>query len=115
MECLPLALGLIAGIGEFIPYLGPVIAAVPAAAFWTLFAYLVLHLIEGQLAAPLIQRHMVTIAPAVMLLGMVAVTYLFGTIAIIFAGPSPWSFAAIKLIYMRDKLGKRTTLTRKLG
>ncbi len=122
----PMALGLIAGIGEFIPYLGPLIAAIPAllvaltkspdATLWTLLAYLVIHQIEGQLAAPLIQRHMVAIPPAVMLLGIVAVTYLFGAIAIIFAAPiAVVAFATINLIYMRDTLGERTTLTRKLS
>jgi predicted PurR-regulated permease PerM len=122
----PLALGLIAAIGEFIPYLGPILAAIPAilvaitkspeAALWTLFAYLVIHQIEGQIVAPLIQRHMVAIPPAVMLLGIVAITYLFGAIAIIFAAPiAVVVFAAVNLLYVRDTLGERTTLTRKLG
>jgi len=122
----PLALGLIAGMGEFIPYLGPILAAIPAVlvaltkspdtALWTLCAYLVIHQIEGQVAAPLIQRHMVAIPPAVMLLGMIAVTYLFGAFAVIFAAPiAVVVFAAINLIYMRDTLGEKTTLTRKLG
>ena len=49
----PLALGLIAGITEFIPYVGPVIAAIPAVLvaatqgtdqlLWTLAAYLAIH------------------------------------------------------------------------
>ena len=121
-----LALGLIAGIGEFIPYLGPILAAIPAilvaitkspeAALWTLVAYLVIHQIEGQIVAPLIQRHMVAIPPAVMLFGIVAITYLFGAIAIIFAAPiAVVVFAAVNLVYVRDTLGEKTTLTRKLG
>lgn len=122
----PLALGLIAGIGEFIPYLGPLLSAIPAilvaitkspeTALWTLFAYLVIHQLEGQIVAPLIQRHMVAIPPAVMLFGIVAITYLFGAIAIIFAAPiAVVVFAAINLIYVRDTLGEKTALTRKLG
>jgi predicted PurR-regulated permease PerM len=122
----PLAIGLIAGIGEFIPYLGPILAAIPAVlvaitkspetALWTLLVYLVIHQIEGQIVAPLIQRHMVAIPPAVMLLGIVAITYLFGAIAIIFAAPiAVVIFAAVNLIYVRDTLGEKTTLTRKLG
>jgi predicted PurR-regulated permease PerM len=122
----PLALGLIAGIGEFIPYLGPILAAIPAVlvaitkspetALWTLLAYLVIHQIEGEIVAPLIQRHMVAIPPAVMLLGIVAITYLFGAIAIIFAAPiAVVVFAAVNLLYVRDTLGEKTTLTRKLS
>jgi predicted PurR-regulated permease PerM len=121
-----LALGLIAGIGEFIPYLGPILAAIPAVlvaitkspetALWTLLAYLIIHQLEGQIVSPLIQRHMVAIPPAVMLLGIVAITYLFGTVAIIFAAPiAVVIFAAVNLIYVRDTLGEKTTLTRKLG
>lgn len=121
----PLALGLIAGIGQFIPYLGAIVAAIPAilvalskspeAALWTLLAYLVIHQVEGQIVSPLIQRHMVAIPPAVMLLGIVAITYLFGTIAIIFAAPiAVVIYAAVNLIYIRDMLGEKTALTRKL-
>lgn len=122
----PLALGLIAGIGEFIPYLGPFLAAIPAilvaltqsptTALWTAFAYLVIHQIEGNLVAPLIQRRMVAIPPAVMLLGIAAISYLFGAIAIIFAAPiAVVIFAAVNLIYVRDTLHEKTALTRKLS
>lgn len=122
----PLAIGLIAGIGEFIPYLGPILAAIPAVlvaitkspetALWTLLVYIGIHQLEGQIVAPLIQRHMVAIPPAVMLLGIVAITYLFGMVAIIFAAPiAVVVFAAVNLIYVRDTLGEKTTLTRKLG
>ena len=119
------ALGLIAGIGEFIPYLGPLLAAIPAvlvalskspeAALWTGVAYLIIHQIEGNLIAPLIQRRMVAIPPAVMLLGIVAITWLFGSVAIVFAAPIVVViFAAVSLLYVRDTLGEKTALTSKL-
>jgi predicted PurR-regulated permease PerM len=121
----PLALGLIAAVGEFIPYLGPILAGIPAVlvaltkspetALWTLLAYLLIHQIEGNLVAPLIQRRMVAIPPAVMLLGIVAITYLFGAVAIIFAAPmAVVIFAAVNLIYVRDTLHEKTELTRRL-
>jgi len=121
----PLALGLIAGVGEFIPYLGPFLAAIPAilvaitkspeATLWTAIAYFAIHQIEGNLVVPLIQRRMVMIPPAVMLLGIVSITYLFGMVAIIFAAPIVVViFAAVSLLYVRDTLGEKTALTRKL-
>lgn len=121
----PLALGLIAFVGEFIPYLGPILAAIPAilvaltkspdTALWTLLAYLIIHQIEGQIIAPMIQRRMVFIPPAVMLLGIVALTYLFGSVAIIFAAPIVVIiFAAVNLLYVHDTLGENTELTRSL-
>ena len=121
----PLALGLIAGIGEFIPYVGPLLAAIPAllvalttspqATLWTAVAYLIIHQIEGNIVAPLVQRRMVSIPPAVMLLGIVAITYLFGATAIVFAAPIVVViFAAVTLLYVQDTLGEKTALTRKL-
>lgn len=93
----PLALGLIAGLAEFVPYLGPIIAAIPAAleaitvglgAFiWTMLAYVLIHQAEGHLFTPLIQRRMVYIPPAAMLFIIVAIDALFGPVALIFAAP----------------------------
>ncbi len=45
-----------------------------------------------------------------------AITYLFGAIAIIFAAPIAVAvFTAANLIYVRDTLGEKTTLISKLG
>jgi predicted PurR-regulated permease PerM len=117
----PLALGTIAGVTEFIPYLGPIIASVPAilvamtkdwnAVLWTVVAYLLIHQIEGNVIVPMIQRQMVFIPPAVMLLGVVAITFMFGTVAIIFAAPiAVILFVAVKKLYVRDSLGEETTI-----
>ncbi len=121
----PLALGLIAGVGEFIPYLGPILAAIPAilvaltkgpeTVLWTLVAYLIIHQIEGHVVTPLVQNRMVFVPPAVMLIGIAALSYLFGAVSIIFAAPiTVVIFAAVNLPYVRDTLGERTMLTRKL-
>ena len=117
----PLALGLIAGTTEFIPYVGPIIAAIPAilvaatksldAVIWTVLAYVLIHQTEGNLVVPLIQRHMVFIPPAVILLGMAAITYLFGTVAIVFAAPiAVVLFVLVKKLYVRDSLGEATPI-----
>ena len=50
-----------------------------------------------------------------MLLGVVAITYLFGAVAIIFAAPIVVViFAGVSLLYVHDTLGEKTALTRKL-
>jgi predicted PurR-regulated permease PerM len=109
-----------------VPYLGPFLAAIPAllvavtkspnAVLWTAVAYLLIHQIEGNLIAPIIQRRMVLIPPAVMLLGIAAMSYVFGVVAIIFAGPIVVViFTAVSLLYVRDTLGEETALTDKLG
>lgn len=117
----PVALGVIAGLAEFIPYLGPVIAAIPAllvavtqggqAVLWTGIAYLLIHQAEGNLIAPLIQRQMVFIPPAVMLFGIVTVLFAFGGVAVIFAAPiAVIIFVAVEKIYVRDSLGEKVSL-----
>src|SRR5581483_4497429 len=116
-----LALGVIAGVAEFIPYLGPIIAAVPAllvaatqdwhAVLWTLVAYTAIHQVEGNVFVPLIQRHMVFIPPAVILLGIVAIGLLFGPVAIVFATPiAVVVFVLVKKLYVRDALGEPTPI-----
>jgi predicted PurR-regulated permease PerM len=122
----PLALGAIAGLAEFIPYLGPVMASIPAilvavtsgydAALWTIVAYLVIHQIEGNVIVPMVQRRLVFIPPAVLLLSIVAVTEIYGAIGIIFAAPiTVIAFVAIKKLYVRDGLGQPTELPGERG
>lgn len=91
------ALGLIAFVAEFIPFLGPILAAIPAvlvaltqsdhAAILTAVAYLLIHQVEGNLVTPLIGRRLIEIPPALTLLGLAAVAALFGLGGVLFAGP----------------------------
>ena len=117
----PLALGAIAGLAEFIPYLGPILASIPAIlvavtsgfypALWTVIAYIIIHQIEGNLIVPMVERRLVFVPPAVLLLSIVAVTEIFGTIGIIFAAPiTVIVFVAVKKLYVRDSLGQSTEL-----
>ncbi|MEK8092585.1 AI-2E family transporter [Methylocystis sp. IM3] len=117
----PLALGVIAGVTEFVPYLGPIVAAIPAvlvavtlsptAIAWTIAAYVLIHQTEGHLVTPLIQRQMVYIPPAVILFGIAAISSLFGLAGTIFAAPLTVSlFVLIKKLYVRDSLGEATAL-----
>jgi predicted PurR-regulated permease PerM len=117
----PLALGAIAAIAEFVPYLGPIVASIPAIlvattkgfypVLWTIIAYAIIHQAEGNLIAPIIQRRMVLVPPALLLLSIVAISLVFGSAAIIFAAPiSVIAFVAVKKLYIREGLGQPTTL-----
>ncbi len=112
----PWALGLIAGIAEFVPVVGPIIAAIPAilvaatqnphAVLWTILAYTLIHQLEGHIVVPFIQRFLFVIPPAVTLLGIVAIGSLFGVMAIPLASPlAVVAFVMIKKLYVRDTLG----------
>ncbi len=115
------ALGLIAGLFEFIPYVGPILGAVPGVlvamtqglntVLWTIAAYTLIQQLEGHLIAPLISRQMVYIPPLVLILGIVAITTLFGLYAAIFAVPiAIIIFVAVKKLYVRDSLGEQTPI-----
>jgi predicted PurR-regulated permease PerM len=94
---LALSLGILAGVAEFVPYLGPILSAVPAIlvaftlgptlALETGGVYLIIHGIEAYVLVPLIQRRAVALPPA---LGIVAVVFfglLLGPVGVIFAHP----------------------------
>lgn len=115
----PIALALIAGIAEMVPYVGPFISAVPALlvavtmglgpVLWTAIVYLLIHLIEGYVAAPLLERHFVTIPPALVLIGIVAVDLIFGTIGIVLAAPlTVVIYMLVKMNYVDDPLELHT-------
>ncbi len=109
------ALALLAGILEIVPYLGPFISAIPAVlvaltigitpALWTLGAYVLIHVFEGYVTAPMIERYFVTIPPALILSGIVVSDLLFGTIGVIMAAPiTVVVYMAAKMIYVEDPL-----------
>jgi predicted PurR-regulated permease PerM len=117
----PLALGLIAGLTEIVPYVGPFIGAFPAVlvaltqgmqpAIWTMAAYLVIHLFEGYIVGPLVQQWFVTIPPALILLGIAAISLIFGPFGIVVAAPMTVAiFVAVKMFYIRDTLHQPTEI-----
>ena len=91
------ALGLISGLTNFIPLIGPFIGAVPGIliAFaddpekvvWAALVYFVAQQLEGNVLTPIVQRHAVSIPPAVLIFALAAMGTLFGTIGIILAAP----------------------------
>ena len=117
----PLALALISFITEAIPYLGPFLGAIPAvlvattksldAPLYAAGAYLLIHVIEGYLISPMIQRYFVSIPPALMLLGITISEMLFGTPGLLVAAPLTVAiFMVVRMFYLRDALHERTAL-----
>ena len=116
-----LALGLLAGLLEFIPYLGPIAASIPALlialstgldlALWTLGLYTVVQQVEGNFIQPMVQRYAVHIPPALLLFSLIGVGMLFGTIGIFLAAPlTVVAFVLVKLLYVREGLHTATEI-----
>ncbi|MGA9601641.1 MAG: AI-2E family transporter [Methylocystis sp.] len=111
----PLALGVISGAAEFVPYVGPILAIVPSvlvaatvnvrAMAWTFGAYILIHQIEGNLIMPIIQRQLIHIPPAFMLFSIVSLGLLFGPAGTIFAAPiTVVFFVIVTTLYTHDTL-----------
>lgn len=121
----PVVLALIAGISEIIPYLGPFIGAVPAIlvaltvgivpALWTVAVYVAIHVFEGYLIAPLLQRHLVHIPPALILMSILFCQLLIGPLGVMFAAPiAVFTYTAVKLLYVRDTLNEHVELPKRI-
>jgi predicted PurR-regulated permease PerM len=103
----PFLLGLIAGIGEFIPMIGPIVAAVPAvsiAAFygWGLFAavlvlYIVIQQVENYVLVPRIMGHTVDLPALIVLVAFLIGTELMGVLGGILAMPIA---AALQVLWL---------------
>ncbi len=116
-----LALGLIAGLADFIPFLGPILGALPAvliafsvsgeAALWTVLAVLAIQQIEGNIIFPLVARSVISIPPALALFAILIGSVLFGTLGLIFGFPlAVLTYVLVKKLYVRETLGEHTTV-----
>lgn len=104
----PLALGLAAGLLEFVPVVGPILAAIPAllVAFtvrpglvlWVALAFVVIQQVESNLLTPLLARRVVSVPPALMLFALVAFGALFGPLGVVLAAP----LLVIVFVVVRD-------------
>ena len=117
---LVLTLGLITGIMEMIPYLGAWVSAVPAALIalqalgpWycgmVLLLFLALHIFEGYLIAPLVQRRAMHLPPALTLVAQVLLGQLMGALGLLIAAPLTVTVVVlVKKLYVEYALGDKT-------
>lgn len=116
-----LTLGILSGILEFVPFIGPIISAIPAvllalavdpsAALWTIALYLVVQQIEGNLLEPLVQQRAVSLPPALLLFSIVIGGLLFGIPGILVAAPLlVVTFVMVKRLYVRETLHTDTPM-----
>jgi predicted PurR-regulated permease PerM len=114
-----LALALLAGLAQFVPLIGPIVAAIPALlialsegwqiALWTLLLYVAIQQVESNVITPLVQRQAVSLPPAVTLFAVVAFGLLFGPLGILFATPlAVVVMVAMKKLWVRETLGEPT-------
>lgn len=114
-----LAFGLLAALLEFIPFVGPILAAIPAIlisaaidpqmALWVAGVYFVVQQLEGYVFSPLLQQWAVDLPGAVLLFSLLAMGSLFGALGIVFAAPlTVVIYVLVKKLYVREALDTAT-------
>jgi predicted PurR-regulated permease PerM len=92
-----LAFAVLAGLFEFVPYIGPIVAAIPAVivafsesvgkGIATIALYVLVNQVEGNITLPLIMAQAVDLHPAVVAVGLVVVGAMFGFVGVFVAVP----------------------------
>jgi predicted PurR-regulated permease PerM len=115
------ALGFIAGLLEFIPTVGPILAAVPAIAMGfvdgpekavvVIVAYWGIQFLENNLLIPWLMRGGMDIPPALTLVAQGLMTLVFGFLGLMVAVPLTAAIMVpIKMLYVRDVVGDEMPL-----
>lgn len=112
-----LSLGLLAGMLEFIAFIGPIAAAVPAillgfgesplTALYVALLYLVVQQVEAYVLMPLVQRWAVALPPALAILAVVVLGILIGLPGVLFGVPVVVAAIAIVQSLRDDPAGAR--------
>ncbi|HUP48470.1 MAG TPA: AI-2E family transporter [Thermoanaerobaculia bacterium] len=111
-----LALGLLAGVLELIPFYGPIIASIPGIAMALLESpkqaiyvgifYLVIFQLEGSLLTPVILKKRLEIPPVLTILAVTAFGIAFGVLGMLAAEPLlAAALLVIRKLYVRDVIG----------
>lgn len=113
---LSLALGMLAGFLTFIPFIGPVLSAIPAVlialthgityAGDIVLLYVGVQSLESYVLEPLVQQRAVYLPPALILMTQVALGVLVGIVGVLFATPfTATALVAVQMLYVHDVLG----------
>jgi predicted PurR-regulated permease PerM len=107
-------LALLTGILVFIPYLGSFIAFIitllvtlsadPAKIPWVVVLFLGIHIAEGYLLTPMVQRRAVYLPPALTILAQVTMGILLGFLGIALATPiTAATLVLVKMLYLKKR------------
>ena len=115
---LALILGVIAGLLDFIPYLGPIMAGIPAVllalsispdlALYALLLFAAINMLEGYVLQPMIEAKAIELPPALVIVMQLIFGTLFGFAGVALATPLAAVLSVlVKMLYIEDILGDR--------
>jgi predicted PurR-regulated permease PerM len=110
-------LGVIAGLLEFIPTVGPILSALPAVAMGfvdspekalaVIIAYIAIQQMENYLLIPFLMREGVDLPPALTILAQALLALIFGFLGLLCAVPLlAATVVAVKMLYVQDVVGE---------
>jgi predicted PurR-regulated permease PerM len=113
---LPLVFGVLAGLLNFIPYVGPVVAFLPAAllaltqgvqtAGAVAGLWIGVQILEGYVLTPLIDQEAVDVPPALQLAALAVAGAVLGTPGVVLGAPlTAVLFVLVQRLYVEDALG----------
>ncbi|HZT19708.1 MAG TPA: AI-2E family transporter [Dongiaceae bacterium] len=113
---LSIALGTIAGALALVPYLGAIVAAVPSLLMaltidlrhvgYVVGLYVALHVLEGYVLIPLVQRRATHVPPAVTLAAQLVMGLFAGVLGVALAMPlAALLIPVVRMLYVEDVLG----------
>lgn len=111
------ALGLMGGLLCFIPFVGAILAAIPATlvaltqgpayAASVVLMYVGIHFVEGNFITPMVQAEATSFPPVLAILSTVAFSLLLGPLGVLLAAPlTLFLMAAVELLYVQQALGE---------
>lgn len=117
----PFALGIIAGLMEFVPTVGPIISALPAVlmgfvdspqlAAYVALAYWGIQFVENNLLIPFLMRGEMDLPPAITLVAQALMTIVFGFIGLMVAVPLTAAvLVPIRMVAVRENAREKEML-----
>jgi predicted PurR-regulated permease PerM len=110
-------LGVIAGLLEFVPTVGPIMSALPAVAMGfvespekalaVVIAYIAIQQMENYLLIPFLMREGVDLPPALTIIAQALMALIFGFLGLLCAVPVlAATMVAVKMLYVQDVVGE---------
>ncbi len=115
---LPLALGFIAGLLAFVPFIGPIVSAVPAVLIalvhggplmsgYVILIYAGVQFLEGNFITPVLQKYSVSLPPAVLIIAQFLLGIQFGVVGVLLASPiAVAGIVIVQMLYVQDVIGE---------
>ena len=115
------ALGIIAGLLEFVPYFGPILSSLPAIAMglldgpekalWVALTYVAIQQIEGNVLTPVLMKEGLDLPPVLTIVCQSVMALAFGFVGLVIAVPLLGAvMVPIKLLYVQDVVGDEIEL-----